>query len=129
MAGSSLDYRTTPAGRRAESRLRVRLGARMVLLEGTQSCVLADLSLRGAQVLPTRPVNVGHEAVLLWGPHEAFGHVTWTAGRLCGLAFYEPLAPAVVLATRALDACERLPSERDLARGTARAFVRGLARL
>ena len=118
-----------PTGRRASARLRTRLAARMVLLAGTQNCVLIDLSLTGARVETSRPAQLGDEAVLMWGSFETFGQVVWTTPGLCGLALFDPISDAVLLGTRQLDQVARLPEDRELARNSARSYVEGRVRL
>jgi hypothetical protein len=110
--------------------LRLRLAARLILLDGTQTCVLTDLSAGGARIRPAGRLREGAAAVLLWGTRfEAFGQVVWLSPRHCGIAFDEPLSDVLLQATRALDAIERLPEDRDLVRRSASAFVRGTVKL
>ena len=117
-------------GRRREARLRVRLGVRLTLRDGMSQAVLADLSLNGARVIDNKGgLRPGHEAVLQWDCHEAFGQVVWTAGDQCGLCFYEPVARAALIQTRAADDYARVSGEDDLVRSAARAFVTGQRRV
>ncbi|VWX52982.1 PilZ domain-containing protein [Novosphingobium sp. 9U] len=118
-----------PPGRRASARLRVRLAARLVSRAGTQHAVLTDLSTRGAQVALSEPLRIGDEVMVLWNGFEAFGDVVWSGQRHCGIALADPLAQAVLVATRQLDATERLPAERELTRRSAQSFVKGNVRL
>jgi hypothetical protein len=101
----------------------------MVLREGTQSCILIDLSLSGARVQTSQPARLGDEAVLMWGSFEAFGQVVWASPSLCGLALFDPITDAMLLGTRQLDQVARLPEDRDLVRSTARSYVQGGVRL
>jgi len=116
-------------GRRAAARLRVRLPVRLVLLTETMNGVLADLSQSGARIALPRPVDERLEAMLLWGRFEAFGTIAWSAGRLCGMTFDEPIDGNVLIATRRLDDAARLPEDRELVRRSARSFVQGVVRL
>lgn len=116
------------AGRRAHSRLRVRLPARLTTLDGTSGAILTDLSFGGAKLIARCPLRPGQQAVLAWDRFEAFGTVSWAHDGMCGLTFDEFVKPRVLLDTRDLYDTEYLPSERDLARDEARAFVEGLRR-
>jgi hypothetical protein len=117
-------------GRRDAARLRLRLAARLVLLDGTQHCILTDLSASGARIHPSDAVSVGAQAVLMWGSRfEGFGEVVWVSARECGIAFDERLRDGVLQATRQLNEMERLPEDRDLVRRSAQAFVRSGVRL
>ncbi len=112
-------------GRRVHSRLRVRLPARLTTLDGTSSAVLTDLSYGGAKLAVTCPLRAGQEAVLAWHTFEAFGTVSWVHDGMCGMHFDEYVAGSVLIATRDLDDGAHLPSDRELARGAARDFVKG----
>lgn len=118
-----------PRDRRESARLRVRLAVRLVSRSGTQHAVLTDLSTCGAQVLPGEPLRVGDEVMLLWHGFEAFDDVVWSGPRHCGIALADPLPQAVLLATRQLDATDRLPADRELTRRSAGSFVKGTLRL
>ena len=111
-------------GRRAEPRLRLRLAARMILLDGTQHCTLTDLSTGGARVQPSNRVRRDADVVLMWGSGlEAFGKIIWTGEHDCGILFDEPLVSSALQATRQIDEVDRLPEGRDMLRQSARAFV------
>lgn len=116
-------------GRRASARLRTRLAGRMMLLDGTQHCILVDISLTGARVQTSKPVRLGVEAVLIWGDFETFGQVVWATDTHCGLALDDPITDTVLLGTRQLDQVARLPGERGLARKSAQSYVQSVARL
>ena len=116
-------------GRRKRSRLRARLAAKLVTLDGSRNTVLLDLSLTGARIKAAPNLCPGREGVLSWSCHEAFGTIVWVAHGLCGMEFDEPLDPAVLLATRDLDATSRLPSDRDLERNLLREWVDGERRV
>lgn len=117
------------AGRRKRSRLRVRLPARLVTRSDTQSVILCDLSLNGAQVTTRDPLRLGSEAVLEWGKFEAFGEVVWCEGNRCGLSFFDPITTQELMATRDIDTVAHLPQDRELVRQTARQWVEGQGRL
>lgn len=116
-------------GRRESARLRVRLAMRLISRSGTQHAVLTDLSTLGAQVITCEPLRVGDEVVLLWSGFEAFGDVVWSGPRHCGIRLADPLPQAMLVATRQLDANERLPAEHELTRRSAQLFVKGNMRL
>jgi hypothetical protein len=110
--------------------LRLRLAARLVLRDGTLGCILTDLSLGGARIVPAKPVREGADAVLMWaGGLEAFGRIVWVEGRECGILFDEALAVTAIQATRQVNEVSGLPAERELLRRSAQEFVRSGARL
>jgi len=119
----------TTAGRRAHSRLRLRLPTHLITLSGTHKAILTDLSVWGAKVINAGSPQVGEQAVLQWGPYEAFGTVVWSGAGACGLRFFEIVPPMVVVATRDLNDAERLGSERDIVREVAGEWVNGVRRL
>jgi hypothetical protein len=117
-------------GRRASARLRLRLASRLVLLDGTQHCILTDLSAGGARIQPSEAVRLRSEGVLMWAPGlEAFGTIVWISARECGILFDEPLTATALQATRQINEAERLPGERDMVRRSAQGFVRDGTRL
>lgn len=115
-------------GRRAVSRLHVRLPARALTLTDTRPAVLWDLSLRGAQIETDAQVRPGGEILLQWSRFEAFGEVVWRDGRRCGIRFHDMLTREELFATRDLDDCAHLPRDHDLARESARRWAEGLER-
>ncbi|HVR91163.1 MAG TPA: PilZ domain-containing protein [Novosphingobium sp.] len=116
-------------GRRGRNRLRARLPAKIVTLDGTRNTVLLDVSLTGARIKATENLAQGQQAILAWAEFEAFGRVVWLAHGMCGMAFEEPLEPAALIATRDRDEREHLPSDRDMARCDAREWVDGSRRV
>lgn len=117
-------------GRRREGRLRVRLGARLIGLDGTGRAVLADISSHGARLIGEAPfLRQGAEVVLQWCGLEAFGQVVWQEAGQCGVSFYDPVPQAELFATREVDNRERLPSDNESVRRVARAFVQGRTRI
>lgn len=116
-------------GRRASSRLRVRLAAQITTRTQTQRAVLVDLSVSGACLVLRGDLVPGREAVLEWGQFEAFGEIVWRRSDRCGLTFFEPLAPTVIFATRDLDEVAHLPQDRELVRQVAQGWVEGRTRL
>ena len=116
-------------GRRHESRLRVRLSARLTTLNGTRAAILEDLSIAGARVASTSDLKPGMQAILHWGKFEAFGVIRWHDTLACGVEFFDPLNRAQIIMTRDLDDRHRLPEDNQLARNAASAFVNGKTRL
>lgn len=113
-------------GRRRQSRLQVRLPARLITLGGTHCAVLADLSEGGARVTgDVSGVRVGGQAVLQWDRYETFGLIVWVGTGQCGLAFYDPITERDVLRTRVVDERDRLPGDVEQTRRAAQAFVSG----
>lgn len=116
-------------GKRRRNRLRARLSARIVTLDGTRSTVLLDLSLTGARIKARAELSAGQQAVLSWARFEAFGTLVWVENGMAGIVFDKPLEPVVLFATRDADDRESLPSDGELDRGCAREWVDGSRRL
>ncbi len=116
------------AGQRSYSRLRVRLPARLVALDGTTSAILIDLSLGGAKLRTLFPIVPGEQAMLFWHHFEAFGTISWTYDGMCGMRFDELLTPKMLIETRDFDDAAHLPDDRGLVRDVAREWVEGLRR-
>jgi hypothetical protein len=124
------DSAESAAGRRREARLRVRLEAQLITLDGTIRTVMADLSRNGARVAGTLPrMRTHQQAIIQWNRFEAFGVIAWVDGNQCGILFDEPLSQPVLLKTRELYDTAPLQSARELARSSASAFVQGKVRL
>lgn len=116
-------------GRRAESRLRVRLPARLITHHGEWAVVLVDLSQNGASVQCAHLDTHRGEAVLQWCGFEAFGAIRWCRSGYGGLAFFDPIPARWLIATRDHDDAERLPGERELARRVAHEWATGQRRV
>ena len=102
------------------------LPAKLVTLSGTHRVTLLDLSFRGAKLAVSGAALPRGDAVLYWGPFEAFCRIAWCHGEGCGLDFDEPLDPQVLLDTR--DLADATPPE-DTTRQTAEAWANGRMRL
>ena len=87
-------------GRRRDSRLRLSVPGRLVTLTGTHKVTLRDISQSGAKLTVPEEIKNGEDGVLAWLDFEAFGTVVWMQKGLAGMAFDEPLAEPVLLATR-----------------------------
>ena len=116
-------------GKRLASRLRTRLPARLVTLDGEYRVILLDLSCTGASVRRDGLLFEAGNAILQWMGHEAFCIARWNQAGQCGLAFDQPIPLEWVLATRDHDATERLPDDAELERHRAREWVTGVARI
>lgn len=116
-------------GRRGRNRLRARLPAKIVTLDGTRGTVLLDLSTTGARIKAIAGMAQGQQAILTWCGYEAFGSLVWVDRGLCGLAFDDPIDPDVIFATRDLDASGRLPSDAEMELNRAREWVEGTRRI
>jgi hypothetical protein len=108
--------------RRAFSRLRLGIPARLLSLDGQQWVTLVDLSQSGARVVldSTSRISGG---LLRWLGFEAFGDPAWQVGEELALHFDEPIEPTWLFETR-----QRAPVELDHelhARDAARDFVSG----
>lgn len=108
--------------RRAYSRLRVEMPARLMTLDGWRMGAMLDLSQGGARLLLDTPGRFSG-GVLHWLDYQAFGYPVWRAGRDIGLEFEEALPLDWVIATRGWN-----PSDADtrtIVRRAARGFVQG----
>ncbi|MBA4354441.1 MAG: PilZ domain-containing protein [Novosphingobium sp.] len=115
---------TTPH-RRAEARLRLHIPARLILLTGVQHCMLEDLSVTGAALIPQDGLpHVGVSGIVQCESLEAFGTIRWARYGRCGVMFEDRLPLANVIALRHFaDAYEQ--NERENFRERARAWVQG----
>ena len=111
-------------GRRAHSRLRTTMTARIETVWAHQPALMCDLGQAGARFEVAHPVSTG-PCIVKWLDYEAFGDVIWHRDGQCGVLFDE-LVPAQWL----IDTRDREPSlARNLARETreaARNWVSGL---
>lgn len=116
---------TAHSGRRADARVRLHIPARLILLTGVEQCMLEDLSVTGAALIPQAALPlVGASGILQCEGLEVFGVVRWARYGRCGLMFEERLPMTNVIAMRHLaDAYEQ--NERDRFRQSARAWVQG----
>ena len=111
--------------RRAEARVRLHIPARLILLTGVQQCMLEDLSVTGAALIPQDALpQVGVSGILQCENLEAFGTIQWSRYGRCGVMFDERLPLANVIALRHFaDAYEQ--NERANFRERARVWVQG----
>ena len=111
--------------RRSEARVRLHIPARLILLTGVQQCMLEDLSVTGAALIPRDALpHVGASGILQCENLETFGTVQWARYGRCGIMFDERLPLANVIALRHFaDAYEQ--NERANFRERARAWVQG----
>ncbi len=108
--------------RRAYSRLRLGIPARLLTLDGQQYVTLVDLSQSGARILLEASGKVTG-GLLRWLGFETFGDPAWQTGGELALHFDEPIEAAWLIETR-----RRAPVELDcelLARQAAREWVSG----
>ena len=113
--------------RRAHSRLRLGIPARILSLDGLQRATLVDLSQSGARLQLDSPAKVGG-GMLAWLGFETFGDAVWQVGDQMALHFDEPIPAAWVLATRQWAPTEQR-AERLRTRDAAREWVGGRAAL
>jgi hypothetical protein len=116
-------------GKRSESRLRVRLPARLVGLDFSLPAILCDLSQRGARIelagKPLRPCDV----VLTWLEFEGFGRIKWSHSGETGIGFYDPVPANWLIATRDFDEAGHRKDLHERDRRHAMAWVRGQTRI
>jgi len=108
--------------RRAHSRLRLGIPARLLTLEGQQCVTLVDLLQSGARIVLGASGKVSG-GLLRWFEFEAFGDPVWQAGEELALHFDEPIELDWLIEIR-----QRAPAElnRDLhARRAACDWVNG----
>lgn len=117
-----------PPGRRESARVRLHIPARLILLTGVQQCMLEDLSVSGAAVIPQDSLPaVGASGILQCSGVEVFGTVQWSRYGRCGIMFDERLPLASVVSLRHV-ADAFADTERERFRESARAWVQGSAR-
>jgi len=97
-SGGYSQYRR--AGRRAASRVRLRIPATIILLSGKYACQLDDLSQTGARLTIDPPPPPHASGVLVINGLEAFGEVVWSSMGRAGMAFDEPMPLEQVIAVR-----------------------------
>lgn len=84
----SREYGTSvPIGRRACSRVRLRLPAKVMLLGGTSACTLESLSACGARIVSDKDLEEGSAGVLECDGVKAFFTVAWAQDHRFGLEF------------------------------------------
>jgi hypothetical protein len=115
-------------GRRAASRVRLFIPAKVMLLQGLEKCTLDDLSQTGARItLPDHMPRTGSGALLMIEKFEFFGTVIWVSGKRFGLEFEEALPlPQVVMIRHFAD--DFAQHEQANSRSNARSFVQGRPR-
>ena len=112
------------SGRRASSRLRVRLPAELIMLDGQGPAVLEDISATGARISSHFALRPGASCVLRVAGLELFADVAWCVNGRLGLNFEEPLAQDQLIALRNLNPGD-LVNERAAREDWARGFVNG----
>ena len=112
-------------GRRALSRARLFVPAKVMLLQGLENCVLDDLSQSGARItLAGHMPRRGSGAVLQIQQFEAFGTIIWAVGKRFGMEFEDILPlPQVVAIRHFADAYTEFEARQ--AERNARNFVQG----
>lgn len=115
-------------GRRAASRLRLSIPARIMTIYETHNCILLDLSRSGARIGLAEPLVIGGGGYLRIGQLEVFGQAVrrmiGAGGGVNGIAFDTPLSDAAVLAIRHhAETFQR--TERDALREQVRRWVKG----
>jgi hypothetical protein len=116
-------------GKRAESRLRVRLPARLVALDFSHTVTLRDLSKSGARVERPGTTLKNCDVVLTWHEFEAFGRILWSHSGETGIGFYDAIPPEWLIATRDLGQVDHRKDFRELQRRHAHEWVKGLTRI
>lgn len=120
-----------PIGRRGAARLRLAIPVRLITTHSNLTCVLLDLSLTGARLGLSAPLQPGDCAYLQIDQIEVFAEVvrrsSGVGGGVNGVVFDEPLSQAEVLAVRHhAETFEQ--REREALRDQVRRWVSGDAR-
>jgi hypothetical protein len=116
-------------GKRSAGRLRTRIPAKLITLDGEYRVVLSDLSRTGASVCRPGLSEQAGSAVLQWMNFEAFGVIRWGFPGQCGIEFERSIPEAWVLATRSHDEQARLPDDEEIKRRAARDWISGHSRI
>jgi hypothetical protein len=112
--------------RRNDARARLKLPARLVLLYGSCSCTVADISRKGACVVTDYSLKVGDHGVLQRHGLDHFFMVHWVRDDRCGLSFDEVVPKETILRLRQL--AENLESDaKEQLREFGREWVEGSA--
>jgi len=96
--------------RRAARRTRATCAASLRTLTRESIGHLWDLSETGARVSVDVPPEAGETAVLKWGAEKVMCRVVWIDRDLCGLAFDDPIDPAIVASSARLLGIVEQPS-------------------
>ncbi|HEX9807723.1 MAG TPA: PilZ domain-containing protein [Alteraurantiacibacter sp.] len=86
--------------RRWDGRAPMDIPARLMLTNGTEPCLLEDLSMGGARIALDSPPKTGAEGFLKFGRYEVFATVVWTRGGECGVEFERRLPKEVIIEMR-----------------------------
>ncbi len=86
--------------RRNAARVRLRIPADFLTLDGHRKCWLEDLSSSGARLRIEPPPAKGASGFLNFCGTETFGTVVWAWEKTCGMAFDEELPHDTVVALR-----------------------------
>lgn len=125
MGEITFDHILPEVGKRITSRLRLRLAARIMTTAQFWPAELLDLSYFGGRIACDDPPQPGQEVLIEWADFDAFGMVVWASQRTCGVRFFDPLKPGVLIATRDRNDVEPVQTSKDRARHEARDFVQG----
>lgn len=97
-----------PLQRRAESRLKVTIRARIRDGREDRDVCLLDLSSRGLLATTVKPPARGEFVEILLGPVSLVGHVKWSSQHRFGVALRERIDPAAIAAGQLERYSERL---------------------
>lgn len=122
--GAEHSHLLANCGRRASSRLRVRLPATLITLDGQGPAVLENISATGARVSSQFMLWQGASCILRLPGLELFADIAWCAHGRLGLIFEHPLSQGQLLTLRNLDPAN-LVNERAASQDWARGFVNG----
>ncbi len=116
-------------GKRAESRLRVRMPARLIALDFNLAAILCDLSKSGARIESAGAPLKCRDVVLTWHDFEAFGQILWSHSGESGIGFYDPIPTQWLIVTRELGLVDHRKHHTERNRLHAHDWTKGLTRL
>lgn len=111
-------------GRRENARLRLRLPARLTLLDRAAACLIVDISRSGAQLQIDSPPKVGEFGRIECGKLDHFFDVIWCFGKHIGVAFDVPISQDMLLHLRGVHDSSPNPQLSDT-KNLARRWVNG----
>ncbi|MFZ9395410.1 MAG: PilZ domain-containing protein [Erythrobacter sp.] len=89
--------------RRTEARLRLRLPARLVLLDRACHCIIENISCTGARLVVDNPPRLAEFGQVQCEGLDHFFETVWCRGNQVGIAFDEPVPRSALLRLRQLN--------------------------
>ena len=92
MAHANISQLATHDSRRAASRLRLHLPARLILIDRNVECVLENISQTGARLVTSKPPKIGEFGRFRCDLIDQYFDTVWADGSRIGVHFDEPLS-------------------------------------